>query len=221
MVLTFARVARGMVAAATLSVLFASTLHAQARGRGRSDGPRPLAFGFALECVQCESSSRGGGRGRGPLAVWHYRDYPRVVAVNPGGPAERAGVRQGDVLMSVDGLSVLSDEGARRFSNVAPKDEVRLTFDRGGRTVETVLQLGPSFPGTSPRVPRGESPRDDPRYTARIGATAVDVWSDLPVEVSSDSDGNTMLRIGGTVIRLRSDHMAKAEMKAGKVLNKP
>src|SRR5262245_8912048 len=127
-------------ASLTLTILLMSVAPmraaAQIRGNGpqlgESSGPRPLLFGFALECVRCESTSPRGfpGRGRGPLATWHYNEYPHIADVAPGGPADRAGIRRGDVLMDVDGISLLTDEGAQRFSALRAGDTVRLTIAR-------------------------------------------------------------------------------------------
>jgi hypothetical protein len=40
-------------------------------------------------------------------------------------------------------------------------------------------------------------------FSTRVGATAVDVVSDIAVLSSTDSTGTTTLRIGSTTIRLR------------------
>lgn len=171
-------------------------------GRGQSNGPRPLLFGFALECSGC---TRGRAEGDPMLAVWHYSDYPRVVAVAPGGAAERAGIREGDVLMSVDGMSILSSDGARRFSGVRLADNIRLTLDRGGKAfdVELTPRFGrPGFAGRGERMAREPVPRE---YNGRVGDVTVDATSNEPVVATTDSLGVLTLRIGGTVVRVRPD----------------
>jgi hypothetical protein len=78
------------------------------------------------------------------MAVWHYSEYPRVVAVAEGGSADRAGIQKNDLVLSVDGFSLLSDEGTRRFAAVKLGDEVRLTIERDAQPHEVTLTIGPS-----------------------------------------------------------------------------
>ncbi|HUQ80560.1 MAG TPA: PDZ domain-containing protein, partial [Gemmatimonadaceae bacterium] len=77
-----------------------------------------------------------------PAPVWHYAELPRVAAVRPGGAAATAGVQEGDTIVLVDSLSILSPEGARRFSAARPGGHIRLTLRRAGRIVNVELALG-------------------------------------------------------------------------------
>jgi len=169
-------------------------------GRG-SDGPRPLLFGFALECTNCRMGDGQGrlGGGRGGFRVWHYDEYPRVAAVAEGGAAQRAGVRVGDVLLSVDGLSITTDEGAERFNQLRAGDEVQLTLDRAGKSFGVSLVLKPAG---GRGVFAGAAPENAPSFTSRIQGVHIDVWSANRVVESTDSTGATILKIGDTVIRL-------------------
>jgi membrane-associated protease RseP (regulator of RpoE activity) len=185
-------------------------------GRGQSAGPRPMLFGFALECSGC---TRERAEGELMLPVWHYTDYPRVVAVAPDGAAERAGIREGDVLMSVDGMSILSPEGARRFSSARVADNIRLTLDRAGKSFDAELtpRLGRGgFALRNDRPIREPVPRD---FSGRVGDVAVDATSNEPVVVTTDSSGVLTLRIGGTVVRLRP--ISGPENRKGVKLPKP
>src|SRR4051812_220636 len=115
MVLNISRGAR--VTALTLMICGSA---AAAQGRTTWSLPatpnaRPLVFGFALECVDCQpgEGQRGRGGGGGAPAVMSYRSFPRVSGVVPGSAAEQAGIRIGDILLSVEGLSVLAEAGAQ------------------------------------------------------------------------------------------------------------
>src|SRR5205085_2460262 len=137
-------------------------------------------FGFALECVHCESTPPGrqGGPGRGAFAVWHYSEFPRVVEVAPSGAAARAGVQVGDYLESIDGLSLLTDEGGRRLSSVRVGDEVKLQLGRGARIIDVTLSLGRLGRGRG----RGDTPSDGfvpgfpADYSAHVGGAALEIW---------------------------------------------
>jgi len=175
---------------------------------GQAGGVRPLLFGFALECSRCTPVGRGrGGQGfgggRGVLGLWHYDEYPRIAAVVPGSAAQRAGIRVGDVLLAVDGISITSDEGSQRFSELRAGDTAHLTLDRGDKKsmfVDLVLDRG-GRGGAVVEAPSAEAPN----FTTRAHGARVDVWSDGRVVQSTDSAGATILRIGNTVIRLSDE----------------
>jgi membrane-associated protease RseP (regulator of RpoE activity) len=168
----------------------------------RAGGPRPLLFGFALECTRCTPTNRRGGFGGGPMAVWHYDEFPRVAAVVEGSPAARAGIREGDLLLDVGGASLTTDAGAQAFSALRPGDTARLTLERNGKSYNATLVLGrgQAMGGAGRGALRfGEQPH----FSTRVGTTAIDIESDVPVISTTDSSGNTTLRIGSTTIRLR------------------
>jgi PDZ domain len=207
MVLIIRRAAR----IALVSLLPVAAARAQ---RGPTEiriGDRPVLFGFALGCIDCAPGEGargrvgGGGRASTP-AVWSYRNYPRVEAVIPGGTADSAGIREGDVLKAIDGLSLLSDEGTRRMSTVAVGETVRLSFERNSTTFNVPLKLGP----TPNR--RGAAQREMilVGHTALRSAAAggagfeLDVWSDDAVHLTLDSAARTFtFKIGDAILRLR------------------
>ena len=66
-------------------------------------------------------------------------------AVVPGGPADQAGVEDGDVITAVDGDRVRSgDELIVKIRSHRPGDELTLTVERGGEDLELVVTLGES-----------------------------------------------------------------------------
>jgi serine protease Do len=65
----------------------------------------------------------------------------RVTAVEPGSPAERAGVRRGDAVASVDGVEPSSAEEFRsRVRDLAIGEEARLELVRGGARVPAAIK---------------------------------------------------------------------------------
>jgi membrane-associated protease RseP (regulator of RpoE activity) len=65
-------------------------------------------------------------------AVWRFGTWPKVYSVDLGGPAARAGLRRGDVITRIDGVSILTPEGGRRFGAIRPGQTVRWTVRREG-----------------------------------------------------------------------------------------
>ncbi|MEU9979796.1 trypsin-like peptidase domain-containing protein [Streptomyces sp. NPDC050856] len=70
------------------------------------------------------------------------------ASVIPGGPAAKAGVRPGDVIVKVDGQRVHSgEELIVKIRAHRPGDRLRLTLERGGREQTRTLTLGSSARG--------------------------------------------------------------------------
>lgn len=68
----------------------------------------------------------------------------RVVGVLPGGAAEAAGIRAGDLLTAVEGRRVTKvPEAIAALQMKRPGETLRLTLQRAGRTLELDLTLAP------------------------------------------------------------------------------
>ncbi|MBF0294706.1 MAG: PDZ domain-containing protein [Magnetococcales bacterium] len=82
-----------------------------------------------------------------------------VTQVAPGGPGERAGMKPGDVIISVSGQSVSSPRAmARVLRSFRPKDLVEVTINRNGQIIDVQAQLI-APPAASPAsVAPGEGP---------------------------------------------------------------
>jgi M6 family metalloprotease-like protein len=67
----------------------------------------------------------------------------KVVVVSPNGPAEKAGVKEGDVLLRIDGKPIEGDSGVRdALADKRPGDRLDLLLERGGNRVEAKVVLG-------------------------------------------------------------------------------
>jgi hypothetical protein len=87
-------------------------------------------FGFGISCncsVYREES--------GEPPVWQFKEPPEVFSVEPGSPADRAGLQRGDVLVEIDGVSLTDDEGGQRFGAVAAGQTVTFKYRRGATTL--------------------------------------------------------------------------------------
>jgi len=81
---------------------------------------------------ELESYRREGSR-------WDFSENPRVFSVDESGPADRAGLRRGDILTHIDGLALLSDEGGKRLGQVEPGDEAEFVYRRGTTVGTTTI----------------------------------------------------------------------------------
>jgi putative serine protease PepD len=128
-------------------------------------GPAPgqsgsVGLGFAIPVNQAKDIAEqliNTGRASHPvigvsLDTGYPGDGARVAsatgdpAVVPGGPAEAAGVEEGDVITEVDGERVLSsDELIVTIRSHRPGDRLVLTVERGGEEISLTVTLGEAF----------------------------------------------------------------------------
>jgi membrane-associated protease RseP (regulator of RpoE activity) len=94
----------------------------------------PFELGLTLACDECRWVRRYDGS-----LAWHTLEVPRVLAVQPDGPAARSGLATGDRLLTVDGRAVVSEAGARYLGTIRPRQRVRIGFARGDSTLTTTL----------------------------------------------------------------------------------
>ena len=166
-------------------------------------------FGFSIRCSDCGWYTTSANE----TPIWESEEPPEVSMVSPGSPAARAGIREGDRITHIDGLSILSKEGARRFGAVGPGQRVRLTLRRGNSTVTSNVTLATrpevraaraAVAATAPRTPRAPSLRRELRYSGTLDNVQVEVWSAGGPTI--DKTGDTMvITVGGSVIRLKVD----------------
>ncbi len=81
--------------------------------------------------------------------MWWFGTLPEIYYVEPGSPAARAGFEIGDVLTRLDGVSLLTEEGGRRFGAMRPGQHVQWTLRRGG-TEKTISVVTEPRPGETP-----------------------------------------------------------------------
>lgn len=83
-------------------------------------------------------------------------DRAILDAVDPGGPAEAAGLKAGDRILAIDGKALERTEQLRlRLRSRRPGDEVVVTYERDGKRAETkvVLAARPRATVAEPDVP--------------------------------------------------------------------
>jgi predicted metalloprotease with PDZ domain len=70
----------------------------------------------------------------------------RVTAVRPGGAADRAGLSRDDLLISVDELSLATEELGQRLKIYPPGAEIPFLVERHGRRERITVKLDPPIP---------------------------------------------------------------------------
>lgn len=86
-------------------------------------------FGFGLSCGTCVASTGSTG-----TPYWRFPPSVVIVAVEPCGPADRAGLRVGDTLSAIDGAPLHTADGGARLRRATPERAVAFTIQRGGLT---------------------------------------------------------------------------------------
>jgi predicted metalloprotease with PDZ domain len=110
------------------------------------------AFGVRLEFRAAVGPEDKGGTPRSPngellsLGIG-FREHPagvELTAVADGGPAQRAGLNPGDVLIAVDRLKVSDRTLKRRLARFEAGERITASVFRGDELVEVGLVLRPA-----------------------------------------------------------------------------
>jgi Do/DeqQ family serine protease len=155
-------------------------------------GSNGIGFAIPSEMVRrvVESALQGGGQVVRPwlgvsaqpvtqqLARSLGLDRPRGVLVDDvwqGGPAQRAGVQRGDVILQVNGVDVF-DEQAVRYQAATQRPgasiPVRIVRGREQRTLNARLDSPPRTPAADPRIIAGPNPLDGTKVVSLSPAQA-------------------------------------------------
>ncbi len=105
-------------------------------------------------------------------------DRPRGVLVDDvwqGGPAQRAGVQRGDVILSVNGAEVFDDQALRyQAATQRPGAQIPLRIVRGTsqQTLTARVDAPPRSPAPDPRMVSGANPLDGTQIVSLSPASA-------------------------------------------------
>jgi C-terminal processing protease CtpA/Prc len=131
-------------------------------------------LGINVDCTNCQRKSEPGE------VVWSFSTPPRVSWVREGGPAARAGFREGDFIIAVEGVDITSEEGGRLFGSMRVGVPVRFLVRRGEREADVVVE-----PGTASEA-FGEE------YAALM---FVPKWDSVQVQLKMVYDGYPQLQV--------------------------
>ena len=145
-----------------------------------------------------------------------------VSAVSEGGPAEKAGVKRGDVITAIDGQAVKDSNSLRNsVSRLKPGSTVNLTLLRGGQERQVSVRLA-----EAPRTARDDSWAPAERGTPgalglalQPGDSGVEVTNVDPSGPAADAGirvGDVLEEVNGTPVRSSSDVRAALGKSKGK-----
>jgi serine protease Do len=142
-----------------------------------------------------------------------------VEAVQPNSPAERAGLKRGDVIVDVDGKDVDDVQGLRfRLATRSIGDTVTLGVRRKGQSVKARFELmaPPEIPPRNLTALRGRHPLSGAKVLNLSPAVAVEVGFDeaevgvLVIEVARGSWASRIgLRPGDIILRVNDRKIAR------------
>ncbi len=140
-------------------------------------------------------------------AEWHFDEPPSIKSIQPGSPADEAGLQINDVILEIDGLKLDSKKGGKRFSHMEPGQIIEWKVQRGGRTF-TVETLATRRPQRNQSEAKPESLGFDTlqplRYSGSTGNTEIEVRGDQNIRVEEDEKtGEIVIRSGDSVVRLK------------------
>ena len=156
------------------------------------------SLGLSFRCSEC----RGQADARTGRVVWSFSEPILVQRVEPGGPADLAGLRGGDRIVRVENRPIESEEAGRRFSLLEAGVPVSLTVSRwDGSRADIVVT-----PVRRRRVRGVAAPVEAPgrlRFTGSLGPADVEVRGGPVTVLKYEGRGELVIRSGDVVVRIR------------------
>lgn len=143
-------------------------------------------------------------------AEWRFNDPPSIESIQPGSPAEAAGLQPNDELLEIDGLKLDSKKGGKRFSSLMPGQVVEWKVRRGDKIFMVETEAGvrpprePLEPMVAPPVQPVSAWSRPVRYVGTLGDTEIEVRGGENIRVEVDEEtGEIVIRSGDSVVRLK------------------
>ena len=124
--------------AATVPPSSPSSTTAQLRGSGRCPEGHPQTGDIGIEYLLCAGGSCSVNLRTDRGYVHDFSTEPSIREIRPGSPAAGK-LRNGDVLIAIDGVLITTREGGRRLANLTPGVPVTLRLRRDGREMNVTV----------------------------------------------------------------------------------
>lgn len=133
-----------------------------------------------------------------------------VAKVQPGSPAEKAGIKVGDVILSFDGKEITNSAALPPIVGATPVDKkVPVKLNRDGKVMTVRVQLG-ELPEEEAAAAEPHAP-EAPKKTTSLGMALVPVPGELREQIDLPSGGVLVEHVGDGPAR-------EAGIRAGDVL---
>jgi membrane-associated protease RseP (regulator of RpoE activity) len=143
-------------------------------GGGRPAAADSAYFGWGFQCTNCLKGVTEAG------LRMEFTSPPEIIGVDAGGPAARAGIKVGDVILTVDGETLTKKSGSDRLFKARPGRTLRIGFRRGTLRQETMIRVGSQADAEKLGL---LSDRSEGKASRPLGASA-----DAPIRFSGNLD---------------------------------
>jgi hypothetical protein len=173
-------------------------------------------LGISFSCGPCTLNRRDG------VSIWDFSGPIEIIGVDPGGPADLAGIQLGDQIKEVNGRRVESRQGGEDFSRMTPGEALELTVVRRNGEEET-LTVVPVTSETLSTARRART-RDVVGVARRVepvaGVVSTGVARAAPV--LAEAPEGMALRYSGVVegveIEVRGDPVTVSEVSGARIV---
>lgn len=115
-----------------------------------------------------------------------------VGDVTPKGPADQAGIKRGDVILSFDGKKVDNSTQLRTMiAEAAPKTEAKVGLARKGKEMELTVTLAERPKERQEQAPKQEQPEE--RTSEKIGLTLQDLTPDIARQLGYEKETGALV----------------------------
>ena len=139
------------IVAAALLLLAAVPLRSQVAANGSCPGHRALIADLGVDDWYCDCTFQV-STGPGGRQHWFFRGEPTLHGIRAGGPSDGK-LRDGDVLVAIDGLLITTREAGERLASLRPGHNVTLTIRRGGNERQVTIVPAASCPPEDAMAP--------------------------------------------------------------------
>jgi len=158
-----------------------------------------------------------------------------VASVTPASPAAKAGLKQGDIILSVNGEPIKSvNDLPRKVAMIPPSQKLELAVRRSGKDMTLEAQVGEMPENAQANAGQGQ-PQQQPQEDSKVGSLGLELAPIDPAmrrhfQIPRDVEGVVVTRIApdspfadlgleaGDVIQSVDQEPVKSPQEAGKLL---